>query len=125
MLGCPNLLQGTVDDEDGGSGALDRADAANSSSSSGTSSASSDVEGSSKAWGALFLGHRGRGAYMADLYGKEVSRAGPARMTGSANDMEFSDVLMTSDTSHQCSCGLVVKSHVQPEGLQCAGLNQG
>jgi hypothetical protein len=65
VLGCPNLPQGAVDDEDGGAAALDRATTGNSS--SGLASA-----GSSASWGALFLGHRGRGAYMADLYGKEV-----------------------------------------------------
>jgi 3'(2'), 5'-bisphosphate nucleotidase/inositol polyphosphate 1-phosphatase len=67
VLGCPNLPQGAVNDEDGGAGALDRAAAAGASSTSSSS-------GGGKSWGALFLGHKGRGAYMADLYGKEVRR---------------------------------------------------
>ncbi len=61
LLGCPNLPQGQVEDEAGGAGAMSLA---------GTSGV-----------GALFVAHRGQGAYVTDLWGPPV-RAGLAAGAG-------------------------------------------
>lgn len=87
VLGCPNLPQATVGDDDGGAGAAER----------------SSAEGV----GCLFLAHRGAGAYVAPLSGQSAGSkisTGQAQLTRihvqDASDMQHARFMESFESRH-------------------------